>query len=180
MSRGRKMVEERWGYPFWEVVRDFAEQGLDRAKVSRALGIDYKHFQRLLINYPKKDPFPSSNKQIAYLHDTGETFRKALDRLQASGLRVRAAAWELGFADASALRRHLENRGWHGYFPKKDSIAEYCEQHGLTRDQAFFRLRAEGYSKTRAAKVLGLSHNSQLTLILKREGYPTDFFSMAG
>lgn len=180
MSRGRKMVEQRWGYPFWEVVRDLAEQGLDRAKASRALGMNHNHLNALLTNNPKHDPFPPSNKQLAYLQDTGEPFREAVERLQREGVRVRAAAWQLGFGDASALRRHLHGRGLGHYFQKRDPIADYCAAHSVTLDQALQQLRAEGVCKTRAFKILGFSSSYQLVALLEREGYPSDFFSMGG
>lgn len=180
MSPVRNRVEQRWGYAFWEVVRDFAEQGLSRSKVSRALGVNYNHFNVLLIANPKHDPFPPSNKQLAYVQDTGEPFREAVERLQREGVRVRAAAWQLGFADASAFRRHLEGRGLGHYFQKRDPIADYCAAHSVTLDQALQQLRAEGVCKTRAFKILGLSAHYQLAALLKREGYPADFFSMTG
>ena len=176
MSRGRKMVEERWGYPFWEVVRDFAEQGLDKAKVSRALGVNYNHLNALLNENPDRDPFPPSNRQISYLRDTGETFKAAVLRMHAAGVRVSYAARDLGFSDATALRRHLDSRGMTGLFVKPDPIEVYCQAHSVTLPQALKLLRDAGLRKTAASKALGLYHVNVLTRILADLGLPGDYF----
>jgi len=170
------MVEERWGYPFWEVVRDFAEQGLDRAKVSRALGMNYNHLNVLLNDHPESDPFPPSNRQVAYLRDTGETFKAAVLRLNAEGVGVEQAARELGFYNGTCLRRHLQDRGMAGLFVKVNRVKAYCQQHGVTLGEALKALRDQRLSKTAAAKVLGFNRISEINQVMAEHGLPWNYF----
>ena len=51
----RKQIERRWGMPFDDLVRDFAEQDLTRKQTAQALGMTAPALSQLLIN---NDPFP--------------------------------------------------------------------------------------------------------------------------
>lgn len=107
----RRAVEERWGYPFWEVVRDFAEQGLNRSQVAQALGYSPKGFQELLVDDPENDPFESSNIVAGYVRDTGEGLQSALSDMAARGFTFTEAARAIGFKSPRGLRFALEARG---------------------------------------------------------------------
>lgn len=107
----RRSVPARWGYPFWEVVRDFAEQGLNRRQVAEAIGYTKVHFYRLLADNPDKDPFEPYGVVANYVRDTGEGFREALERMAAAGYIISRAAREIGFTHKRSLRYAMRVRG---------------------------------------------------------------------
>lgn len=104
-------VPQRWGYPFWEVVADFADQGLSRFQVARAIGYTEKHFCKLLANNPEHDPFEPYGVVANYIRDTGEGFRDALTRMSAAGYSLSAAAREIGFSSYQPLQYAMRVRG---------------------------------------------------------------------
>lgn len=97
--------------PFWQLVADFADQGLPRSDVAKALGYHRDGFYDLLSRNPSKDPFESSNIVAAYVRETGETFRSALERMSAAGMSKNAAAYVIGYSDGFGLARAMEARG---------------------------------------------------------------------
>jgi len=111
MNMTRRRVTERWGVPFWELLKDFADQGLSRFDTARALGYRPDSFCTLLSAHPRKDPFESSNKPLAYLRDTGETFGEAGERMAAAGMTVTEAALAIGYSCPSGLRYAMRTRG---------------------------------------------------------------------
>lgn len=111
MNMTRRRVTERWGLPFWELLKDFADQGLSRFDTARALGYRPDSFCTLLSAHPRKDPFEPSNKPLAYLRDTGETFGEAVERMAAAGMTVTEAALAIGYSCPSGLRHAMRARG---------------------------------------------------------------------
>lgn len=108
---GQRQIEARWGVPFWQLVSDFADQGLPRSDVAKALGYHRDGFYDLLTRNPRKDPFESSNIVASYVRETGESFRAALERMAADGMSKNAAAVAIGYADSWSLGRAMIARG---------------------------------------------------------------------
>ena len=108
---GKRQVEARWGVKFWDLVTDFAEQGLNRSDTARALGYRVDSFSKLLAANPGHDPFEAFIVAQAYLKDTGETMRQALERLAAEGKTWGDAANVIGYSDGSRLKRAAASRG---------------------------------------------------------------------
>lgn len=108
---GKLQIEARWGTPFWQLVKDFADQGLSRFDTARALGYRPDSFCSMLCRNPCKDPFEGSNLPLAYLKATGEPFKEAVQRLAASGMLVSEVARTIGYRDAKGLRTALRVRG---------------------------------------------------------------------
>lgn len=111
MNMTRQRVSERWGMPFWDLIKDFADQGLSRFDTARALGYRPDSFCSLLAANPMKDPFELSNRPLAYLRDTGETFGEAVQRMALSGMTVTEAALAIGYSCPSGLRHAMRARG---------------------------------------------------------------------
>ncbi len=110
---GIRQIETRWGVPFWDLVADFADQGLNRSDTARALGYRVDSFCSLLSRNPGKDPFDCYVIAQAYLKDTGETMRQALERMAIEGRSWAYAASAIGYSDGSRLKRAAESRGIH-------------------------------------------------------------------
>lgn len=110
MTRKRE-VEERWGVPFWQLVADFADQGLTRFDTARAIGYRPDSFCKMLAQHPKRDPFDASAVALAYLKDTGETIRQALERMAAEGRSWGYAARVIGYSQCDTLKRAAIKRG---------------------------------------------------------------------
>lgn len=108
---GKRQIEARWGVEFWKLVSDFAEQGLSRFDTARALGYHPHSFCYLLASNPGKDPYEPFIRAAAYLKDTGETIRQALERMAAEGRSWGYAARVIGYSDGYALKRTAEARG---------------------------------------------------------------------
>lgn len=108
---GMRQVEARWGMIFWKLVADFADQGLSRSDTARALGYRIDSFSKLLARNQQHDPFEASVIALAYLRDTGETMRQALERMSAEGRSWGYAARTIGYADGSRLKRAAFSRG---------------------------------------------------------------------
>lgn len=108
---GLRQVEARWGMDFWQLIADFAEQGLTRFDTARALGYTEQAFCHLLSRHPKRDPFEPSSRALAYLQDTGENLRQALERMAVEHRSWGYAARVIGYADGSTLKRAAEHRG---------------------------------------------------------------------
>jgi hypothetical protein len=108
---GKRQVEARWGVPFWQLVSDFAEQGLSRTETAKAIGYRFDSFSHLLAQNPSKDPFDSYVIAIQYLKDTGEGFREALERMSAEGRSWAYAARVIGYSDGARLKRAARSRG---------------------------------------------------------------------
>jgi len=108
---GKRKIENRWGVEFWQLISDFADQGLTRFDTARALGYRPDSFCKMLARNPKRDPFDEFIRAQAYLKDTGETMRQALERMAAERRSWGYAATVIGYADGSALKRAAEARG---------------------------------------------------------------------
>ena len=108
---GKRQIEARWGVEFWQLVSDFAEQGLNRSDKARALGYRVDSFSKLLAQNPRRDPFDAFIVAQAYLKDTGETMRRALERMAAEGRSWAYAARAIGYGDAHNLKRAAIERG---------------------------------------------------------------------
>lgn len=108
---GVRLVEARWGVEFWQLISDFAEQGLNRFDTARALGYSPQGFCHLLSRHPSKDPFEPSSRALAYLKDTGENLREALERMAAEGRSWGYAARTIGYSDGHALKKAARHRG---------------------------------------------------------------------
>jgi hypothetical protein len=108
---GVRLVESRWGVEFWQLVSDFAEQGLCRFDTARALGYSPQSFCHLLSRTPGKDPFDPSSRSLAYLKDTGENFRQALERMAKEGRSWGYAARVIGYSDGHTLKKAALHRG---------------------------------------------------------------------
>lgn len=107
----RRVVPDRWGYPFWEVVRDFAEQGLSRAQVAKAIGYSVSSFMDLLLKNPESDPFEPANIVANYVRDSGESLKDALAEMAARGFTISEAARFIGYEGAEGLRYAMKARG---------------------------------------------------------------------
>lgn len=108
---GQRQVEARWGVLFWQLVSDFADQGLSRFDTARALGYRPDSFCDLLARTPDKDPFEPFIRSAAYLKDTGETMGQALHRMAAEGRSWGYAARVIGYNDGHILKRVASARG---------------------------------------------------------------------
>ncbi|KII34877.1 hypothetical protein NL64_06345 [Pseudomonas fluorescens] len=113
----RDQIETRWGMPFWDLVRDFAEQDLSRHDTARALGYNRDYFYLLLAKHPENDPFPRYGLVPDYTLDTGEGFREALQRMIADGMHVSLIATTMGFGRTDRLRYAMAVRGIKLVFP---------------------------------------------------------------
>lgn len=107
---GIRLVESRWGVEFWQLVSDFADQGLNRFDTGRALGYSPQGFCHLLSRHPGKDPFEPSSRALAYLRDTGENLREALERMSKEGRSWGYAARVIGYCDGHTLKKAAEHR----------------------------------------------------------------------
>lgn len=114
---GKRQVEARWGVSFWQLVADFAEQGLSRFDTARALGYRPDSFCTLLSENPGKDPFELANVPLSYTLDSGEPFLEALERMAAEGLSLSEAARVIGYYNHSGLQYAMRVRGIHVDFP---------------------------------------------------------------
>lgn len=103
----RKQIERRWGLPFDDLVRDFAEQGLTRKQTAQALGMTAPALSQLLIN---DDPFPPLCRAVGYVRTTGETLASGIRRM-APDLTVSQVAAEVGFSCPYTLRRWMRENG---------------------------------------------------------------------
>lgn len=108
---GKRQIEARWGVEFWQLVADFADQGLTRFDTARALGYRPDSFCKMLAQNPKRDPFEPSSRALAYLRDTGENLREALERMAKEGRSWGYAARAIGYRDGSQLKRAAIHRG---------------------------------------------------------------------
>jgi hypothetical protein len=108
---GKRQIEARWGVCFWDLVADFADQGLPRSDVAKALGYSRAGFYELLWDNPDRDPFESANIVAAYVRDSGETLRQAVTRMAKQGYTGRKAAETIGYYDWWGLKRALDARG---------------------------------------------------------------------
>lgn len=108
---GKRQVEARWGVPFWRLIADFAEQGLTRSDTARAIGYRVDSFCQMLANNPNFDPFDDFIVAQAYLKDTGETMRQALERMAAEGRSWGYAARQIGYYNSHCLKRAALARG---------------------------------------------------------------------
>lgn len=109
---GKRQVEARWGVKFWQLVSDFADQGLSRSDTARALGYRIDSFSKLLADNPQKDPFDAFIISIRYLNETGETLKTALERMAFEGRTWGYAARKTGYSDGHTLKRAAISRGW--------------------------------------------------------------------
>lgn len=111
MITSKQRIEARWGVEFWQLVADFADQGLTRFDTARALGYRPDSFCKMLSQHPKRDPFDDFLRAQAYFKDTGETMRLALERMAAEGRSWGYAARVIGYVSGSDLKRAAIARG---------------------------------------------------------------------
>lgn len=108
----QQRVADQFGKPFWDVVNDFAAQGMNRNQAARAMG--FKNpitFHVMLSKHSEADPFPPVISVPArYTKDSGESFRAACIRL-AKTHSVRQAAIAIGYADTGPFRHAMKTRG---------------------------------------------------------------------
>ena len=107
----KRAVAERWGYPFWEVVRDFAEQGMNRVQTAKALGYSVNGFLRLLSENAEHDPFESYGHANNYVRDSGEPLGDAVAHMAKRGFTITEAARFIGYSHAKGLRHAMRSRG---------------------------------------------------------------------
>lgn len=181
MSRGvglnspQLTVPERWGYPFWEVVRDFAEQGLTRADTGRALGYRSRRFEVLLRENPEHDPFGPYHVVSAYIKDTGEGFRAALQRMADAHYTVAQAAEAIGYSKRETLRAEMRKRGIVIRFDRPSHVPALEKKHGKTLAEILAGMAAKGYSRTRAARETGFKSQAALNYQMKVRGIDVIF-----
>lgn len=116
---GKRQIEARWGVPFWQLVADFAHQGLSRFDTARALGYRPDSFCTLVRQHPKLDPFDASDRPLAYLQETGETLSCAVRRMVSQGMLATEIARVVGYRDACGLKRALKARMIVVEFPQR-------------------------------------------------------------
>lgn len=107
----KREVSTRWGMDFWQLIADFADQGLSRFDTARAIGYRPDSFCHLLARTPDKDPFEASAIALAYLKDTGENLRQALERMAAEGRSWGYAARAIGYCRGHVLKKAAAKRG---------------------------------------------------------------------
>lgn len=181
MSRGigpnspQSVVPQRWGYPFWDVVRDMADQGLSRAQTAKALGYRSRRFEVLLRNNPHLDPFEPRLVVATYIRDTGEGFRAALERMAAAHYTLAAASREIGFSTPEALAAAMRDRGVYVRFKRFDVIGAYERKHRTTLAQSLVAMSAKGFSRNAAAKAIGLNSGAALKYQMQIRGIQVEF-----
>lgn len=181
MSRGvgpnspQMTVPERWGYPFWDVVSDMADQGLSRAQTGKALGYRSRRFEVLLRNNPELDPFESRSIVATYIRDTGEGFRAALERMATAHYTLVAASREIGFSSPEALCAAMRTRGVKVRFKRFDVIGAYERKHKTMLEQALRAMSARGFSRNAAAKAIGLNSGAALKYQMQVRGICVEF-----
>ena len=108
----REAIESRWGMDFWDLLRNFAEQGLSRRQTAFALGYAWQHFHVILRNREDQDPFEEYGVVANYVRDTGEQFGAACRRMAAAGYTFSEAQREIGYCNnGNPLRRAMAIRG---------------------------------------------------------------------
>ena len=107
----RQRVAARWGLDFWQLIADFAYQGLSRFDTARAIGYRPDSFCTLLSAHPEHDPFDPSHKPSAYVCDTGEPFVEAVKRMADSGMSLSETARAIGYSSTRGLRHAMGVRG---------------------------------------------------------------------
>lgn len=107
----QQRIEARWGQPLWDLLRDFAEQGMNRHQTAHALGIQPAVFHNLLARYHERDPFPPVvGIPTQYTLDTGESFRAACLRMAATHT-ITEACREIGYAHINPFKYAMRVRG---------------------------------------------------------------------
>lgn len=110
----RNQISERWGVPFWELLRDIYDQGFNRTQAARIIGMQPRYLSSLLTQYREMSPWGSSNVIANYVRDTGEPFITALLRMQREGHSYDSAGRALGYVGkgaGTALRHAMASRG---------------------------------------------------------------------
>lgn len=130
---GKRQIEARWGVKFWQLVADFADQGLSRSDVAKALGYSRAGFYELLWDNPERDPFEDSNIVAAYVRDTGQSLRDAVTAMARSGYTGTEAAHAIGYADQWGLKRALAARGIVVEFKRKHKRPRETPHISVTR-----------------------------------------------
>lgn len=123
----RKRITERWGVPFWDLVKDFHDQDFNRTKTAAALGMEKNGFTLLLRDNPDNNPWGSPNIVAKYVRDTGEPFRDALLRMQREGYSLNAVSRAIGFSGRSSnagLKYAMKARGIDIKFEKVKRVRE--------------------------------------------------------
>lgn len=153
-------IEQRWQMPFWELVSNLAAQDLSRADAARAIGFNPHSFRYHLVANPELDPFPPvAHPPKDYASDTGESFRDACVRMQATHT-VSQAARETGYADSSCFKRALNARGLQLTFQKysrKTKIRKPRREISDADAERYAELRISGVTHKSAAYQVGFS-----------------------
>lgn len=159
-SSKQREVEERWGMPFWDLVRDFAGQGLSIAATARAIGYRADYFGKLLQSSGYRSLWERTpTLPVQYVADTGESFRAACERLAAT-THLREAARQLGFASVNNLRQAMRQRGIDVEFQPYQRPPAKKREPSWTRIAAgevdeYIRRRRDGQTSSQAADALG-------------------------
>lgn len=157
-------IEERWGLPLWDLLADFAAQGLTRADSARALGMTPGALRYHLTTRPELDPFvPVVPVARAYTVDTGEPFVKACQRM-AKTHTLAEAAREVGYSDISCFKRALASRGlmlqFQPYRPRRRRERKPLVCITLEQLRQYAQLRLSGHLDEAAARQIGFSANA--------------------
>jgi|GEM_PF-4202444 len=162
----QQRIEARWQRPFWDLVRDFAEQGLTKASTARALGINPTVFHRMIVRhgvdlFPHKVSIPEQ-----YFRDTGETFKAACLRLSKTHL-ISEAARYVGYAKWQPFRYAMQARGIEVTFRTRQGLAKYPRSKAPARvyisqetAEQYARLRLAGARDEQAAAEVGYDSNA--------------------
>lgn len=173
--RGWKKVEERWGYPFWNIVWDFAEQGFNRKQTAQALGYSRDAFVHMLRDHPALDPFQSPLVALTYMLDTGEGFRAALERMARQHYTLIEASREIGYSHPKSLQWAMRSRGIDVKFKRLDLIAQYERKRGKPLAALLKSMVDRGLSRNAAAREIGLKSGSALAYQMKVRGIELTF-----
>lgn len=154
-----RLIEARWGMPFWDLMRDFAAQGLTRMDTARAMGFANPKTIHTLLRRAPLDPFPIRHGvPTQYTLDTGETFRAACIRMAPTHT-ITEAALILGYTACGSLRHAMRVRGIEVQFrtrpprrrpPGKPRVSD-------TEVLRYAQLRIEGTVDTDAIATVGRS-----------------------
>lgn len=100
MSPKQREIEARWQQPFWDLVRQLADQDLTRNDAARALGYYPQAFHQLLARNPGLDPFAP----YGILRNLGEPLRDVVLRM-APNFTVTETARAVGYSGDKPVHR---------------------------------------------------------------------------
>lgn len=157
-------IEDRWGLPLEQLLKDFADQFFTKAQTSRALGLNISVMCRF-IGRMAIDPFGHGLVIRAWVADTGLIFSEEMERLGQSGVSLARAAVQVGYASTSAFVDMLKSRGLRHHFKRPDPLGEWIEKHGCF-DPCMFS------SAKDCAKQLGFNSSIAMSYQLAKRSLP--------